>query len=159
MWFTLVITQVALHFSRALLTFSRYYLARKSPIIKWSELIFGCYNPTGFYKQGFEIGTVPSSSSTGLMAPVKGCSAFRVAHTAVADGLEQAAVAEGALIAAHRVRRLAAAPERDAVRRGRRSLYTVAGEFLKHIQWRFTFTCGSLASGTLYLSMKLGLTK
>lgn len=68
-----------------------------------------------------------------MMAPVRESSALRVAHAAVADGLEQAAVAEGALIAAHRVRRLAAAPERDAVRRRRRSLYSVA-EFLKRIK-------------------------
>lgn len=78
------------------------------------------------FKQAFGIGTVPSSSFQG-----RRCSAFRVTHAAVADGLEQAAVAEGALIAAHRVRRLAAAPERDAVRRRRRSLHTAA-EFLKH---------------------------
>ncbi len=87
--------------------------------------MFGCHNPTGFYKQASRI--VPSSSCQG-----SGCSAFRVTHATVADGLEQAAVAEGALIAAHRVGRLAAAPERDAVRRRRRSLHMVA-EFLKHI--------------------------
>lgn len=61
-----------------------------------------------------------------MMAPVRGCSAFRVSHAAVADGLEEAAVAEGALIATHRARRLTAAPQRHTVRRRRRSLYSVA---------------------------------
>lgn len=85
-----------------------------------------------------------------MMAPVRESSALRVAHAAVADGLEQAAVAEGALIAAHRVRRLAAAPERDAVRRRRRSLYSVV-EFLKCIKLKHTFICAFFAWENFYI--------
>lgn len=68
-------------------------------------------------------------------------SAFGVSHAAVADGLEEAAVAESALIAAHRVRALAARPQGHTVRRRRGSLHFI-GEFLFCLFFRLLVLLG-----------------
>lgn len=50
------------------------------------------------------------------------CSAVRIAHPAIADRPEEAALAEGAEITAHCAWSFTAAPQRQAVSRRRRTL-------------------------------------